>query len=63
MFYCFNLSSLFADIKVIDSNNEFLIKTLKGEVKTYLSAKDLVSVLLLGYMKTKKEKTSTVYFW
>ena len=60
-FIIFILSSLFADIKVVDSNNEFFIKTLKGEVKTYVSAKDLVSVLSARLYENQERKKLVLY--
>ena len=60
-FIIFILSSLFADIKVIDSNNEFFIKTLKGEVKTYVSARDLVSILSARLYENQERKKLVLY--
>ena len=57
----FILSSLFADIKVIDSNNEFFIKTLKGEVKTYVSARDIVSILSARLYENQERKKLVLY--
>ena len=60
-FVIFILSSLFADIKVVDSNNEFFIKTLKGEVKTYVSARDLVSILSARLYENQERKKLVLY--
>ena len=60
-FIIFIISSLFADIKVIDSNNEFFIKTLKGEVKTYVSARDLVSILSARLYENQERKKLVLY--
>ena len=60
-FIIFILSSLFADIKVVDSNNEFFIKTLKGEVKTYVSARDLVSILSARLYENQERKKLVLY--
>tara|TARA_B100000965_G_C19563244_1_gene745565 strand:- start:110 stop:1582 length:1473 start_codon:yes stop_codon:yes gene_type:complete len=60
-FVVFILSFLFADIKVIDSNNEFFIKTLKGEVKTYVSARDLVSILAARLYENQERKKLVLY--
>ena len=61
IFIIFIISSLFADIKVIDSNNEFFIKTLKGEVKTYVSARDLVSILSARLYENQERKKLVLY--
>ena len=61
IFIIFILSSLFADIRVIDSNNEFFIKTLKGEVKTYVSARDLVSILSARLYENQERKKLVLY--
>ena len=60
-FIIFILSSLFADIKVIDSNNDFFIKTLKGEVKTYVSTRDLVSILSARLYENQERKKLVLY--
>ena len=61
IFIIFIISSLFADIRVIDSNNEFFIETLKGEVKTYFSARDLVSILSARLYENQERKKLVLY--
>ena len=56
-------SALFADIKVISKSTtkEIFIRTLKDEDKTYISTKDLVSVLSSRLYENLERKKIVLY--